>query len=65
MARALALHESAVPVCRGLGFGVRVSGRAYASLVGLLGFWSRQLLSGSGNPRCAVDSASSAQLPLG
>ena len=34
MARALALHESAVPVCRGLGFGVRVSVRAYASLVG-------------------------------
>ena len=34
MARALALHESAVPVCRGLGFGVRVSVRAYASPVG-------------------------------
>ena len=34
MARALALHESAVPVCRGSGFGVRVSVRAYASRVG-------------------------------
>ena len=33
--------------------------------LGLLGFRSRQLLSGSGNPRCAVDSAPSAQLPLG
>ena len=32
---------------------------------GLLGFRSRQLLSGCGNPRCAADSASPAQLPLG
>ena len=33
--------------------------------LGLLGFRSRQLLSGCGNPRCAADSASPAQLPLG
>ena len=35
MAYALALHESAVPVGRELGFGVRVSVRAYASRVGV------------------------------
>ena len=44
----------------GLGFGCRFG--PMRLLLGLLGFWSRQLLSGSGNPRCAVDSAPSAQL---
>ena len=44
----------------GLGFGCRFG--LMRLLLGLLGFWSRQLLSGSGNPRCAVDSAPSAQL---
>ena len=44
----------------GLGFGCR-SG-PMRLVLGFLGFWSRQLLSGSGNPRCAVDSAPSAQL---
>ena len=44
----------------GLGFGCRFG--LMRLVLGLLGFWSRQLLSGSGNPRCAVDSASSAQL---
>ena len=44
----------------GLGVGCR-SG-PMRLVLGFLGFWSRQLLSGSGNPRCAVDSAPSAQL---
>ena len=44
----------------GLGFGCRFG--PMRLMLGLLGFWSRQLLSGSGNPRCAVDSAPSAQL---
>ena len=53
-------NEQLYGVDWGLGFGCRFG--PMRLLLGLLGFWSRQLLSGSGNPRCAADSAPSAQL---